>query len=146
MYRILAAVALIVTSSTLVDAQAGKPPCDRRMIVSPDSLRNIAVRLHPESADSAKGRSYVTVGLVFDAQCQLLHHAVGRRIEPAHADVVLARLIPEAAGLRYVTSGFVELPVLGSVDSLKLRLARAEHADFGAPWVVWAVQSSAPRH
>jgi hypothetical protein len=146
MQRIPTAVALIVMGSTLAVAQVANPPCNRRMIVSADSLRHIAQRLHPESADSAKGRAFVTVGLVFDAQCRLLHHAVGRRANPASADSVLARLIPEAAGLRYVTSGFVELPVLGTLDSLQLRLARAEHVDFGAPWIVWGVQRSAARH
>jgi len=116
------------------------------MIVSPDSLRTIATRLHPESADTAKRRAYVTVGLVFDSECRLVHHAVGRRTDPASADIVLTRLIPEASGNRYVTSGFVELPIPRGADSLQYRLARAEHSDFGAPWVVWGVQRPTSRH
>lgn len=116
------------------------------MAVSADSVRAIAARLHPESSDTAKRRAFVTVGLVFDADCRLVHHAVGRRTETGFADVVLARLIPQAANLRYVTTGFAELPIpLGSADSLQLRLARAEHWDFGSPWVVWGVQAAPQR-
>src|SRR4051812_1812400 len=87
MYRALIAIALVATVGALADAQSAKPPCNRQMVLSPDSLRAIATRLHPESADTAKRRAQVTVGLVFDSECRLVHHAVGDRTGPASADV-----------------------------------------------------------
>jgi hypothetical protein len=138
--QFILAASLTAMTSALAPAQASNPPCNRRMIVSTDSLRDMAQRLHPESADATKQRAFVTVGLVFDSECRLVHHAVGLRAGQASAEVVLARLIPEATGNTYVTSGFAELPVAARIDSTRPRELRRDGADTGAPWVVWGVQ------
>jgi len=141
MRQLVFVVALTALTGSPADAQTANPPCNRRMVVSGDSVRAIAKRLHPESVDIATSRAFVTVGLVFDAECRLVHHAIGRRSGPGHADVVLARLIPEAIGNTYVTSGFATLPVNAKIDSLVLHQARNDVADVGTPWVVWGVQA-----
>jgi hypothetical protein len=142
---ILAAAALTALTGSIARGQVAKPPCNRRMIVSVDSLRDIALRLHPESAETAKRNAFVVVGLVFDSDCRLVHHAIGQRTGPASADVVLARLVPDAAGSTYVTSGFAELSTTPGADSVRRREARDRAVDLGTPWVVWGVQTAGSR-
>lgn len=59
-----------------------------------DTLRTIALRLHPEVADSAYRTSYAVVTLVFDSSCRVVHHSLGHRRGPqtlATRDVRLAQ-------------------------------------------------------
>jgi hypothetical protein len=142
---IIVAAALGALAGSVANGQEPNPPCNRRMIVSPDSLREIAQRLHPESADTAKARAFVTVGLIFDSECRLIGHAIGTRTGPSSANAALARLIPDAAGHAYVTSGFAELSAAVVADTARRRQARSDGVDAGTPWVVWGVQQSATR-
>ena len=59
-----------------------------------DTVRSIALRLHPEIADSVHRASYAVVTLVFDSSCRVVHHSLGHRRGPrtlATRDVRLAQ-------------------------------------------------------
>jgi len=103
-----------------------------------DSVRKAVAQLHPEVVADSNHNAFVTVAMVFDANCRLLHQAVGRRAGRAFADTVIARLIPEAKAFSYSTSGFAALASLTADEDLRIRAY--PEVDIGTPWLVWGVQ------
>jgi len=115
-------LALSLTAVTASEAQGRPPACASARIV-PDSLRAYARTLHPAAFDRVRRDSSMLVGLVFDARCQLVHHAAGRRIaERMSVDVALERLLPTARVSPWTISGFVSV---GKQTK--------------SPWIAWAV-------
>jgi hypothetical protein len=114
------------TSAPAPPARIGRPApaCTPRDGLSLDSLRRIAIRLHPELTSDDNRRNFTIVGLVFDSECTLVRHAIGRRDpEPSTVDTTLSRLIPATSGNRYRVSGFAEASSSGPAS----------------PWIVWGV-------
>jgi hypothetical protein len=111
-----------LTAATASEAQ-GRPPACASASTVPDSLRAYARTLHPAAFDSVRRDSSMLVGLVFDARCQLVHHAAGRRLaDRMSVDVALQRLFPTARVSPWTISGFVSVG-----------------RQAGSPWIAWSV-------
>jgi hypothetical protein len=91
-------------------AQGGhRPPaCAEAAAMAPDSLRAYARAVQPAAFEEARRDSAMMVGLVFDAGCHLLHHALGRRtVDQMTVDIALAQLLPTTRVSPWTISGFV---------------------------------------
>ena len=124
------AAALLASALAAETATAATNPdasriCTSVFGVTHDSLRAIATRLHPELLARAKRDSSVVVGLVFDSDCRLTAHAIGRRpSDRLRTDTALAHLFPAAQLNGWILSGFYEVGSRGP----------------GSPWIVWGIR------
>jgi hypothetical protein len=73
-----------------------------------DRIRADARRLHPAAFSPSVRDSSMLIGLVFDARCQLLHHAAGRRSTyPMDVDAAFAQLFPSERVSPWMVSGMI---------------------------------------
>jgi hypothetical protein len=111
--RDVALGALVSVIATAAGAQPAAPPgaCDPGPFpLRADTLQAIARTLYPASVALTPGDSLVTVGLVFDAGCRLMHHAMGRRRAFATpVDTALAQVMPGVRAGPWHVSGYTVL-------------------------------------
>ena len=100
---------VLCLAPTAIGRAQGRPPaCASAATMTPDSLRAYARALQPAAFEPVRRDSAMMVGLVFDATCHLLHHALGYQTdEPSTVDVALARLLPTTRVSPWTVSGFV---------------------------------------
>lgn len=124
------AVGLAVSLATAVPAAAQCPGSDG---ISLDSVRGIALRLHPAVLDSTLRRSYAVVTLVFDSSCRVVHHSLGYRRGPN----TLASRDPQLSRYRLSHGGTLALLRPGRDEELASLRSPAPFDD-GRPQVAWA--------
>jgi hypothetical protein len=115
-------------------------PCSVPGDIPTDTLRSIALRLHPDVAASAHRNSFIVVTLIFDSNCRLIHHSVGNRRGPA----ILRTMSPEVARYRVWGGGYAELLPPSPEEEAALARNRAP-LDNGRPHVSWAFTETANR-
>jgi hypothetical protein len=133
--------ALCLVSASQLGAQA--TTCRRPGSTFGDFARDTAMRLYPSAVDSSKG-PFATVGLLFDSNCVLVHHTLGRRVGRPTVDSVLARLFPDVKPLRRTSGGIAQLRPITQGEELRSQARGDSQYDRGEPWVVWAVQRTRP--
>ena len=129
MRKFLAFATLFLACTILFPASA-VAQCTDSVAMSSDSLRSVALRLHPEAASEHRN-TYAVITLLFDSRCRLVHHSLGHRRGPNS----LAGASPEIARYRLSHRGTLALLRETGSPSASPRMAPF---DDGQPHVVWA--------
>ena len=130
MRRFVASAAMLV-SCTIFVPTAASGQCADSIAISSDSLRSVALRLHPEAASEHRN-TYAVITLLFDSRCRLVHHSLGHRRGPDN----LASASPDLA--RYRLSRRGTLALLRATGDQSTLSAKLPSFDDGQPEVVWA--------
>ena len=137
---IAAAVMVAIPASVHAQATAMQRGCSGPDGVPNDSLRAIAKRLHPDAFKPENMKSSVLIGLLFDAQCQVVRHAMGYRVtDQLHVDSAFSTLYPSAkpgefAIDKFSISGFMDLGERGATGPAP-----------GSPLLAWGIMPSAAK-
>ena len=126
----LCIVALAGAQGLVAQADTSAAPCSGPHGPPIATLQALAQQYHPEALAPAQSRAFVVVAFLLDSHCQVLHHAIGRRVgEKIDPDSTLAALFPEVQIKPWVVQGIAD--------------ATAGHPlAEGQPWIVWAVKKS----
>ncbi|WP_148306536.1 hypothetical protein [Gemmatirosa kalamazoonensis] len=103
----IAAAVAVAGAQPTVQASACEPGA---FPLRADTLQAMVRALYPESAALTPGDSLATVALVFDADCRLTHHAMGRRRAfGMHVDTAFAQIMPGVRAAPWRVSGYTVL-------------------------------------
>lgn len=95
------------------------------------AVRDTAAQLYPQALRTTQDHDGITIALVYDGECRLVQHAIGRRdTDTLTVAGGIATLVPNA-----------DTAVIRSGGLMALR-----PTSLRGPWVVWAVIPTASAH
>jgi len=137
---LVAAGVTLVRSTRVAAARAASAQLSRDLVaasacaiveIGSDRLEAIARQKHPEALVPERRSESVVIGLVFDTNCTLVAHRVGRRSGDDEFDETawLGQTLGERYSAPFLASGISEVAAGGRSGP-------------GTPWIVWGVLPS----